>query len=206
MENFSAYSYNKLINTFFFCLIDRGAITKQFIIAAQINLKDKKEEQHKKVICSSFIFGLFCVTSQANWNGYEVVRLEQEQDVLDFMNSEEYDYQKAYGFCYDDAPSFTKAVCYMCGAPTLGTRTAEEQIGGRTITYPYSAGLGPDVLSTFAVNQYERCTACGYRVLIGQIGTKYYVYCTTTEETWEASPNYTLEGGYDSHQCLNLLI
>lgn len=32
MENFSAYSYNKLINTFFFCLIDRGVITSNLLL------------------------------------------------------------------------------------------------------------------------------------------------------------------------------
>lgn len=126
--------------------------------------------------------------------------VNNEDEILDFYNSEEYDPNHSYAFLIENTKS-TRAICYMCGRPNMGTAKKAYPAKGQTIGCPENQ-FAPDVFETHEVWEIERCTACAFENQIKLVSYRYYAYCYFGG-TWEAKASYTLEGGYNPHQCLS---
>lgn len=133
-------------------------------------------------------------------NSVQEIIISSEDEILDFLNSENYMSGIRYSF-YMENPISTRAICYMCGKPGLGLGSVTEDWSITLIPCPANEWES-DRLNEFRIFQVERCTTCGHELKIKQTGTKWAVECESEDRWYDIIPGATMEDGYDPHQCI----
>lgn len=122
------------------------------------------------------------------------IEVNDEQDILEFIFSDDFDPHVAYTFIYPDYSVVTQALCPDCGYNTLVGKTVEKYdtchpgSQGQTVECPDIA-LCPDVFYVLLTYVYQYCNTCGYKGTETFSESKYYIECTWNEELYVAT-NY----------------
>lgn len=134
----------------------------------------------------------------------------KEEIVVEVSNEEEFlSYPKNLNYKYRfiiTSPSLTRAVCYMCGRPNMGTVLDKRQVGAQSIMCPTN-NWGNDIFMTWDTYTNERCTACGYESEPWYSQTTYTAQCLNGNQAlggkdWVVKYEYTQSAGYNLHQSL----
>lgn len=143
------------------------------------------------VLCISFTF---CIPSFALESEGLEVEVNDEQDILEFLFSDEFNPQMIYRFVYPDSPVKARILCSKCGYNTLVGKTIERY----DLCHPSSQGMtvqcyyfptAPDVLYVMLVYVYQYCNTCGYKSSETFVESKYYIYCSFADEQYIATDN-----------------
>ena len=141
------------------------------------------------VLCMSFTL---CVPVFASESESLEVEVSGEQDILEFVFSDEFDSHMAYRFVYPDSPLRAGARCPKCGYNTLVGKTVEEY----DLCHPSSQGwpvqcpdnfFASDTFTVMLVYTYSYCNTCGYKTAKAFYESKYYIDCTTDEDSYVAT-------------------
>lgn len=140
-------------------------------------------------LCMSFTFSapVFAMESES-----VEIAVNDEQDILEFIFSDEFDPSLVYSFVYPDSPISARILCPECGYNTLVGKTVERY----DLCHPSSQGMtvqcpdfptAPDAFYVMLVYAYTYCNTCGYKGAEGFYESKYYIFCTLTEESYVAT-------------------
>ena len=132
----------------------------------------------------------------------KVVFINSQNDFLAYPK----DPDTLYRFVINENLS-TRAICYRCGRPNLGTVTIKEQYSARLKQCPLVPGGHDDVFSTWHSNTYERCTSCGYQSEPYNFTVSWTAQCLNGDNPWYGGEwivkyEYTQSAGYNLHQSL----
>lgn len=155
-------------------------------------------------LCMSFVL---CVPAFALETEWVEIKVNSEQDILDFFSSDEFDSHAAYRFVYPDSPIVTRALCPKCGYNTLVGKTVEKY----DECHPRSQGqsvhcldsiVAMDFFRVMLVYAYQYCNTCGYKSSDTFVESKFYIDCTAQETSFVATDYKTAhpEASRDWHE------
>lgn len=143
----------------------------------------------------------YCEGQDITWEKEVVVEVNSEEDFLNYPKNPNYKYTFII-----ESPAKTRAVCYMCGRPNMGTVTYKTQHSAVAKMCP-SNNWGNDIFMSWNNYTYERCTACSYRSEAWLSQVTYTAQCLNGDTDlygadWVVKYEYTQSAGYNPHQSL----
>ena len=162
----------------------------------------------KRFLCLFFVFCMsltLCVPVFALGPESVEIAVNNEQDILEFIFSDEFDSDVAYTFVYPDAPVKTRALCSNCGYNTLVGKTVERY----DLCHPDSQGatlhcpdfyFAPCAFNAMLTYVYQYCNTCGYKSQETFSESKYYIDCTFKKMRFIATDYKTRNRIGDSHE------
>lgn len=134
------------------------------------------------------------------------IEVNDEQDILEFLFSDEFDPHVAYRFVYPDSLVMARITCPKCRYNSLVGKTVEKY----DLCHPSSQGLSvqcpeflfaTDVFNVMLVYVYQYCNTCGYKSTETFSESKYYIGCLYHEESYIATDYKTQHRtGNDPHE------
>lgn len=132
------------------------------------------------------------VPAFARESEYVEIKVNSEQDISEFLSSNEFDSHVTYMFVYPDSPVMTRARCSKCGYNTLVGKTVEcldechDSSQGQNVTCLDSL-MAPDILTVMLVYVYQYCNTCGYTSSKTFVESKFYIICAAHGTTYVAT-------------------
>lgn len=151
----------------------------------------------KRILCALFALCMsltLCVSVFASEPESVEIAVNNEQDVLEFIFSDEFDPTVDYTFVYPDTAVMTRALCSRCGYNSLVGKTVERY----DLCHPSSQGMtvqcpdfptAPDSFYVMLTKVYQYCNTCGYKGAETFSESKYYIGCSFTSTSYVAT-NY----------------
>ncbi len=165
-------------------------------------MKTKKFLSLLLVLCMSFTL---CVPVFASESEGLEIQVNDEQDILEFIFSNEFNPHAAYRFVYPDSTVMSRALCSNCGYSTLVGKLAEKY----DLCHPSSQGksvqcpehpLASDTFWVMLVYVYQYCNTCGYKGPETFSESKYYIDCGYKETSFIATNYKTQNRLGDIHE------
>lgn len=158
------------------------------------------------MICTMMVLSVTVVSfandgESATFTSEATIYIECENDIIEFINSEEYDVNTKYTFRMELEDS-QRRYCYVCGGPNMTSYVDEDQTDYRIFACRYPAGMGQDRVTFFDIYYVESCRDCGMEES-EYLRAEANVYCSASARDFLAEEGNTMEDGYDIHECLS---
>lgn len=157
----------------------------------------------KKLISLALALGMclsLTLSATAAEKGRVHITVENEDQILDFYNSPEYDPNMRYSFTYPN-PRQPRIRCPKCGYNTYKGYIDDKDGNVDYKTCPQGSMQGDHVIEVKTYS-YSYCETCDYNTPKYYQGTKYQVLCNYGLTFW-ARPGQTVQQGYDWHECFS---
>lgn len=136
-----------------------------------------------------------------SFTNVETIYIESEEDIREFMKTEEYDLNTKYTFIVENGKQ-QRRYCYNCGGPNMTSAIHYEETNVKWFACRYGAGMGSDTVAFFDILDVDSCRDCGLENIV-ELGIQAEVSCSTSFRDFLAEEGNTMSGGYDIHECLS---
>ncbi|MEW8994172.1 hypothetical protein [Clostridium sp.] len=132
--------------------------------------------------------------SKSEFKKEVVIEVASEEEALSYPRDPNY----KYTFIIQSSIA-SRAVCYICGRPSLGLATTKEQ-GDKKVRQCPINGWGSDHMDIWCNYEVERCTSCGFSTKIKRLADTYTATCFNGAGEYEVRKGWNMTNGYDIHQ------
>lgn len=157
----------------------------------------------KKLISLALALGMclsLTLSATAAEKGRVHITVENEDQILDFYNSPEYDPNMRYSFTYPN-PRQPRIRCPKCGYNTYMGFIDDEEGDVLDKTCPTGLSMESDMVVAMITCTYQFCETCDYKTKEIRKVTKYQILCSLSPVPFWAKPGQTVKQGYDWHEC-----
>lgn len=146
------------------------------------------------VMCLSF-----AIPALAKETSVVEIIVESEEEMLEFIDSPQYDRNKVYSFIILDGIAM-RSLCPNCHGNNYKGGT-EITLGNTILKQCPHNGLVADWLEPFKYYVVAKCSDCGYKDRMpNPYEIRYRVSCYSGTIYW-AKDGQTMQGGYEIHEC-----